>query len=80
VILNANQLTKVGSTGILLYMLGTVRSKQGLLDEAFQYHQRALIQFRATGGDSDVDLGRACYKLTAHYLRHNSIGMARYVH
>ncbi|KAK1749795.1 hypothetical protein QBC47DRAFT_395340 [Echria macrotheca] len=56
-------------TGELLYSLGSVRQSQGLLEESFVYHQRALLQFRSSIGDNHHLTAKACYNLSMHYLR-----------
>lgn len=63
--------------GILLFCLGNVLTKQGRQDEGFEYHQRALTQFRATGSEKDLDVANAYYKLASHYLRYNSLDLAK---
>ncbi|KAF9888438.1 hypothetical protein FE257_008716 [Aspergillus nanangensis] len=64
-------------SGTLLFCLGNVLTKQGRHDEGFEYHQRALIQFRETGGEKDLDFANSCYKLASHYLWQNSLDLAK---
>ena len=54
-------------TGIALFLLGTVRQSQGFLD-SFTYHQRAILNFKATVGDNHSLTARACYKLSQHHF------------
>lgn len=62
-----------------MFSLGNVLAKQGRYDESFDYHQRALSQFRATGNANDMDVANAYYKLAWHYLRYNSLDLAKFV-
>ena len=48
------------------------------LDENFTYHQRALLQYRSTVGDTDSATGDACYKVAGHYLREQDYEQAQY--
>ena len=57
------------SAGKLLYYLGQVRKSRGALEDSFQYHQRALSQFRATLGEDDCYAGLACYQVAGHAMR-----------
>lgn len=56
-------------TGTLYYALGNVRASQGYLDESFVWHQKALIHFRATGGETHYYTAHACYRVAEHYFR-----------
>jgi hypothetical protein len=49
--------------------LGNVRASQGYLDESFVWHQKALIHFRATGGETHYYTAHACYRVAEHYFR-----------
>lgn len=62
--------------GLLLTCLGNIYTSQGLEDQGFVYHQRALAQLLATGGEDDLDTAVAYYKVTNHYLRLRSLDMA----
>ncbi|KAI1339138.1 hypothetical protein F5Y15DRAFT_384912 [Xylariaceae sp. FL0016] len=64
-------------TGLLLTCLGNIFNQQGFREKSFAFHQRALIQLRATGGDDDLDTANAYYKITSHYLRHETFGLAK---
>jgi len=55
-------------TGQLLYMLGNVDQSLGQFDKSFAYHQRALLQFRATVGDNHPSTSNACYKVAVHRM------------
>lgn len=62
---------------MICYALGNVRSSQGLLDESFSWHQRALLQLRATGGETDRYTAQACYRVAQHHLRNGNYEEAR---
>ncbi|KAK7928259.1 tetratricopeptide repeat domain-containing protein [Apiospora marii] len=62
--------------GLLLTCLGNVYTNQGMEDQGFVYHQRALAQLLATGGEDDLDTAIAYYKVTIHYLRLGSLDLA----
>ncbi|KAK8128617.1 tetratricopeptide repeat domain-containing protein [Apiospora sp. TS-2023a] len=62
--------------GLLLTCLGNIYTSQGLEDQGFVYHQRALAQLLATGGEDDLDTAIAYYKVTIHYLRLGSPDLA----
>lgn len=64
-------------TGLLLICLGNIYGKQGLHEESFEYHQRALTQLRAAGGEDDLDTANAYYKMASQYLRDNDFDLAR---
>ncbi|KAK0508081.1 hypothetical protein JMJ35_009165 [Cladonia borealis] len=61
--------------GELLYYLGQVRNSQGFLKDSFQYHQRALSQFRATSGEDDFYTGLACYQVAGHTMRESDLSV-----
>ena len=42
---------------------------QDRLDQSESFHSRALLQFRATLGDSHRRTADACYRLAEHYIR-----------
>jgi lipopolysaccharide biosynthesis regulator YciM len=56
-------------TGQLLYILGNVYQSQGQIDKSFAYHQRGLLQFRATVGDNLASTSNACYKVAVHRMK-----------
>lgn len=56
-------------TGLLLYLVGNLRAKQGKWDESFEYHQRAWEHIRETVGERDSYTARAAYKVAEHLLR-----------
>lgn len=56
-------------TGRFLHALGNVKGSQGLLDESFAYHQRALIQYKSTVGNNHHRTAAMCYKVANHYIR-----------
>lgn len=64
-------------TGQLFYALGNVRARQGRLDESFAWHQKALVHYRATGGDSHYKTGIACFRVAEHHVRYRQYGLAR---
>ena len=64
-------------TGQLFYALGNVRGRQGLMDESFAWHQKALVHYRATGGDSHYKTGIACFRVAEHYVRYRQYDLAR---
>jgi tetratricopeptide (TPR) repeat protein len=66
-------------TGQIFYALGNVRASQALMDESFMWHQKALIHFRATGGDKHYKTASACYRVAEHYIRNRQFNVARYV-
>ncbi|XXH04594.1 hypothetical protein Hte_011011 [Hypoxylon texense] len=65
-------------TGLLLTCLGNISIKQGLYREGFEYHRRALLQLRATGGEDDLDTANAYYKVASHYLRDKTFDQAQF--
>lgn len=67
------------SAGELLYYFGQVRNSQGLLKDGFQYHQRALLQFRATLGEDDFYTGLACYQVARHTMRERNLPATKWV-
>ena len=66
-------------TGQIFYALGNVRASQALMDESFMWHQKALIHFRATGGDKHYKTAGACYRVAEHHIRNRQFNVARYV-
>lgn len=56
-------------TGRLLHVLGYVCASQGRLTQSFEYHNRALIQYRATVGDKHHRTADLCSIMADHYLR-----------
>ena len=41
------------------------------------WHQRALVQFRSTGGDTHYSTAWACYKVAEHHIRRQEYPQAR---
>ena len=64
-------------TGQLFYALGNVRSSQNMLEESFGWHQRALLHYRATGGDSHFKTAMACFRVAEHHVRMQQFNLAR---
>ena len=60
----------------MLTCLGNIYTSRGLEDQGFVYHQRALAQLLATGGEDDLDTAVAYYKVTMHYRRLGSLDLA----
>jgi hypothetical protein len=71
----------VARTGTLLYALGNVYEGLGNSGESFKYHTRALIQFRATVGNSHPVTAMALYKMAGHAMTDSqtSVTKASYV-
>ncbi|KAI1758695.1 hypothetical protein GGR53DRAFT_215907 [Hypoxylon sp. FL1150] len=65
-------------TGLLLICLGNIYGKLNLHKESFEYHQRALIQFQAAGGEDDLDTANAYYKVASHYVRNKTPDLAQF--
>ncbi|ORX98663.1 hypothetical protein BCR34DRAFT_523570 [Clohesyomyces aquaticus] len=55
--------------GRILYALGNVRYSQGQVQESENFHQRALLQFQSTIGNSYHRTADICHKLAEHCLR-----------
>lgn len=72
-----DKMLRFNRTGLLLICLGNIYGKQGLHEESFEYHQRALTQLRAAGGEDDLDTANAYYKMASQYLRDNDFDLAR---
>ena len=66
-------------TGSIFCALGNVRASQALMDESFMWHQKALIHFRAAGGDKHYKTASACYRVAEHHIRNRQFNVARYV-
>lgn len=49
------------------------------MDESFQYHLRALAQYRTTLGEGHARTAAACYRLADHYIRLRLFEDAGYV-
>jgi len=56
-------------TGKILYALGNVCTSRGQFDAAFNYHTRALKNYRATLGDRHHRVGDASHRLADHNIR-----------
>ena len=63
--------------GELLFYLGQIRKSQGRFKEGSQYHQRALVQFRASLGEDDFYTGLAYYQYAVHTLREKGISATK---
>lgn len=57
--------------GLSLHTLGNARAKQGFMAEAIDAYQRAMINYKATVGNTHSSVGQVCTKLAQIY---NSIG------
>ncbi|KAI9775352.1 MAG: hypothetical protein M1839_001268 [Geoglossum umbratile] len=64
-------------TGRVLHALGNVRASQGRLKDSFDYHQRALLQYRSTIGDNHHRTADVCYKVAGHYMRFGKLEDAK---
>lgn len=64
-------------TGRVLHALGNVRASQGRLKESYDFHQRALMQYRSTIGDNHHRTADVCYKVAEHYIRFEKLEDAR---
>src|SRR5436190_18662732 len=67
-------------TGRFLYALGNVKASQGLFDESFSYHQRALLQYKSTIGKNHHRTGDAYIKVADHFSRLGRSEDAMYVY
>ncbi|OAA66342.1 tetratricopeptide repeat protein [Akanthomyces lecanii RCEF 1005] len=56
-------------TGLLLYVVGNLRSEQGKWEESFEYHQRTWKHMRETVGERDSYTARAAHKVAEHLFR-----------
>jgi tetratricopeptide (TPR) repeat protein len=64
-------------TGRVLHALGNVRASQGRLKESYDFHQRALLQYRSTIGDNHHRTADVCYKVAEHYMRFGKLEDAK---
>lgn len=64
-------------TGALFYVLGNVRWSQGLFDEAYTLHQRALIQCKQTAGSFALVTLRVSQRLAEDYERYGMVNEAQ---
>lgn len=67
----------VARTGTLLYALGNVYEGLGNSGDSFKYHTRALIQFRATVGNSHPVTAMALYKMAGHNMAFGYPGLKK---
>ncbi len=56
-------------TAKVLHVLGNLRVVQGQLDEALDFHRRALALFRGTVGNNHHLTADACYSVAKHCIR-----------
>lgn len=56
--------------------MGNIRVSQGRFGEAFNFHNRALLQYHATIGDNHHRTADLCYKMAEHWLRLGQIDNA----
>ena len=63
--------------GELLYFIGRIRDDQGLVEDSFEYQQRALRQFRATLGEDDFYTGLAYYQVAVHTMCQEDLSTAK---
>jgi hypothetical protein len=64
------------STGRFYHALGNVKASRGLLDEAFEYHQKARDHYKLTLGRGHHRTADTCIKLSDHYVRLRNTDMA----
>lgn len=52
-----------------MHALGNVRASQNRLDDAFELHQNALLQYKSTIGNNHHRTADLCHKVAQHYIR-----------
>jgi tetratricopeptide (TPR) repeat protein len=74
------RLTEAHSTGKLLHAFGNIRAAQRRMDESFDLHKRALVQYQKfTVGKNHHRTADVCIKVADHYVRVNQYQGARFV-
>ena len=66
-------------TGRLLHVMGNVRASQGQLGESFEFHHRALVQYRSSIGNNHHRTADLCCKVAEGYIRLGQSNAAQYV-
>ena len=60
--------------------MGNVRATQGRFEESFNFHHRALVQYRSTVGNNHHRTADLCCKVAEGYIRLGQSTAAQYVH
>ena len=64
-------------TGKLLHAYGNVKASTGELDESFEFHSRALQQYKSTIGMNHHRTADLCVKVSDHSVRFEEYEAAR---
>ncbi|KAF1344239.1 hypothetical protein BDV97DRAFT_305597 [Delphinella strobiligena] len=64
-------------TGRILHALGNVKYSQGLHEDSFSLHRRALLQYKSTLGINHHRTADLCVKVAVHHLRLRHWELAR---